>query len=110
MIQDIEYVELYPKIIVYKNMFNDPDAFLKQALSSKPWHNWYVFGEMLALEELDQLRLVESLDLPDLAWDLQMMLNQILNPAKTLETCFAGLNRLIVGLKQSGLYVIGVFQ
>lgn len=58
-------------------------------------------------KKLDQLKLVESQDLPDLAWDLQMMLNQILNPAKTLETCFAGLNRLIVGLKQSGLYVIG---
>ena len=53
------------------------------------------------------MRLVESQDLPDLAWDLQQMLNQILNPAKTLETCFKGLNRLIVGLKQSGLYVIG---
>lgn len=58
-------------------------------------------------KKLDQLRLVESQDLPDLAWDLQMMFDQILNPAKTLETCFAGLNRLIVGLKQSGLYVIG---
>jgi len=58
-------------------------------------------------KKLDQLRLVEMQDLPDLAWDLQQMLNQILNPAKTLETCFKGLNRFIVGLKQSGLYVIG---
>jgi replicative DNA helicase len=57
--------------------------------------------------KLDQLRVVESLELPDLKWDLQMMLNDILNPKRTLETCFAGLNRLIVGLKQSGLYVIG---
>jgi replicative DNA helicase len=57
--------------------------------------------------KLDQLKIVEALELPDLRWDLQLMLNEILNPKRTLETCFAGLNRLIVGLKQSGLYVIG---
>jgi replicative DNA helicase len=57
--------------------------------------------------KLDQLKVVQSLELPDLRWDLQMMLNDILNPKRTLTTCFAGLNRMIVGLKQSGLYVIG---
>ena len=57
--------------------------------------------------KLDQLKVVQSLELPDLKWDLQMMLNDILNPKRTLETCFSGLNRMIVGLKQSGLYVIG---
>jgi replicative DNA helicase len=57
--------------------------------------------------KLDQLKVVQSLELPDLKWDLQMMLNDILNPKRTLTTCFAGLNRMIVGLKQSGLYVIG---
>lgn len=57
--------------------------------------------------KLDRLKLVESLDLPDLRWDLQLMLKEILDPRRSLETCFSGLNRLIVGLKQSGLYVIG---
>lgn len=57
--------------------------------------------------KLDQLKVVQSLELPDLRWDLQQMLNDILNPKRTLTTCFAGLNRMIVGLKQSGLYVIG---
>jgi len=56
---------------------------------------------------LDQLRTFEALELPDLRWDLQMMLNDILNPKRCLPTCFAGLNNLIVGLKQSGLYVFG---
>ena len=57
--------------------------------------------------KLDQLKVVQSLELPDLRWDLQQMLNDILNPKRTLTTCFSGLNRMIVGLKQSGLYVIG---
>ena len=57
--------------------------------------------------KLDALKIVEALELPDLRWDLQLMLNEILNPKRTLQTCFSGLNRLIVGLKQSGLYVIG---
>jgi len=56
---------------------------------------------------LDQLRTFEALELPDLRWDLQMMLNDILNPKRITPTCFQGLNNLIVGLKQSGLYVFG---
>ena len=58
-------------------------------------------------QKLDQLRTFEALELPDLRWDLQMMLNDILNPKRTVPTCFVGLNNLIVGLKQSGLYVFG---
>jgi len=57
--------------------------------------------------KLDKLKVVEALELPDLRWDLQMMLSEILNPKRTLQTCFSGLNNLIVGLKQSGLYVVG---
>ena len=57
--------------------------------------------------KLDKLRVAEALELPDLRWDLQMMLNDILNPKRLLPTCFEGLNSLIVGLKQSGLYVFG---
>ena len=57
--------------------------------------------------KLDALRIVEALELPDLRLDLQAMLDDILNPKRTVATCFAGLNRYIVGLKQSGLYVVG---
>jgi replicative DNA helicase len=57
--------------------------------------------------KLDKLRIVEAFELPDLRWDLQLMFNDIVNPKRTVPTCFAGLNRLIVGLKQSGLYVVG---
>jgi replicative DNA helicase len=57
--------------------------------------------------KLDKLRIVEAFELPDLRWDLQLMFNDIVNPKRTMPTCFAGLNRLIVGLKQSGLYVVG---
>jgi replicative DNA helicase len=57
--------------------------------------------------KLDKLRIVEAFELPDLRWDLQMMMNDILNPKRTVPTCFAGLNRYIVGLKQAGLYVVG---
>jgi len=58
-------------------------------------------------QKLEKLRVVEATDLPDMRWDLKMMLDEILNPKRTLETCFGALNRMIVGLKQSGLYVIG---
>lgn len=58
-------------------------------------------------EKLDRLRVFQMVDVPDLRFDLQLMMDEILNPKRTIETCFAGLNRLIVGLKQSGLYVIG---
>ena len=57
--------------------------------------------------KLDQLKTFEALELPDLRWDLQMMLNEILNPKRITPTCLKGLNNLIVGLKQSGLYVFG---
>lgn len=57
--------------------------------------------------KLDQLKTVQALELPDLRWDLQMMLNDILNPKRTVATCLQGLNSLIVGFKQSGLYVFG---
>ena len=56
---------------------------------------------------LDKLKFVEAFELPDLRFDLQMMLRDIRNPKKTLPTCFPRLNDLIVGLKQQGLYVFG---
>jgi len=57
--------------------------------------------------KLDQLKFVEAFELPDLRFDLTMMLKEIRNPRKTIPTCFKGLNNLIVGLKQQGLYVFG---
>lgn len=53
--------------------------------------------------KLDALRVVQAFELPHLAWDLQMMLNDVLSPKALIKTCFAGLNNLVVGLKQSRL-------
>jgi len=57
--------------------------------------------------KLDALKVVQAVELPHLAWDLQVMLNDVLSPKALIKTCFAGLNALIVGLKQSRLYVFG---
>ena len=57
--------------------------------------------------EIAKLQLVESFELPDLRYDLTLMLLEIRNPKRTIATCFSKLNNLIVGLKQSGLYVFG---
>jgi replicative DNA helicase len=57
--------------------------------------------------KLDQLRVVQAVEIPHLAWDLQMMLNDVISPKALIKTCFEGLNSLIVGLKQSRLYVFG---
>jgi replicative DNA helicase len=56
---------------------------------------------------MQKLQLVESFELPDLRYDLALMLLEIRNPKRTIATCFDKLNNLIVGLKQSGLYVFG---
>ena len=61
----------------------------------------------LMRSKLDQLKVVQEVELPFLAWDLQMMLNDVLSPKALIRTCFQGLNNLIVGLKQSRLYVFG---
>lgn len=55
MIKDLEYIEIYPKIIVYKNVFKDPDLFLKKSLECNTWESWYSFGTMLSLQEADVL-------------------------------------------------------
>jgi replicative DNA helicase len=61
----------------------------------------------LMRSKLDQLKVVQAVEIPDLAWDLQMMLNDVVSPKAVIRTCFQGLNSLIVGLKQSRLYVFG---
>jgi len=56
---------------------------------------------------MDKLKLVQAFEMPDLRWDLQLMMANVLNPKQALPSCFAELNRMIVGFKPSGLYVIG---
>lgn len=51
MSKNIEYIEIYPKIIVYRNVFEDPDLFLKKSLECDGWEEWYTFGTMLSLQE-----------------------------------------------------------
>lgn len=53
MIKELEYIEIYPKIIVYRNVFPDVDDFLKKSLACNGWESWYSFGTMLALQEKD---------------------------------------------------------
>jgi len=57
--------------------------------------------------KLDDLKVVQALELPDLRWDLQVALNEILSPKTFIKTCYAGLNTLIVGLKETRFYVFG---
>lgn len=46
----LEYIEIYPKIHVYKNVFKDPKDFLEKALSLDLWEGWYTFGRMRPLQ------------------------------------------------------------
>jgi hypothetical protein len=46
----IEYVEIYPKIHVYKNVFKDAKDFLNKALELDGWEGWYSFGRMRSLQ------------------------------------------------------------
>jgi len=61
----------------------------------------------LLKSKLDQLKVVQAVESPDLAYDLALMLADVLSPKALIRTCFQGLNNLIVGLKQSRLYVFG---
>jgi hypothetical protein len=51
MKQDLDFIVIYPKINVYKNLFNNIDNFLENAKKAKVWQEWYTFGEMLSLQE-----------------------------------------------------------
>lgn len=55
MNNDLEYIEIYPQIIVYRNVFPDVDDFLEKSLKCNGWEDWYTFGKMLALQEKDML-------------------------------------------------------
>lgn len=51
MSKNLEFITIYPKINVYRNLFKDVDEFLENAKKAEPWEGWYTFGEMLALQE-----------------------------------------------------------
>lgn len=51
MNKQLEFNIIYPKIIVYKNVFNNVDDFLEKSKQCIGWEQWYTFGEMLALQE-----------------------------------------------------------
>lgn len=52
MSQPLEFITIYPKINVYRNVFNDVDNFLEKAKELKDWESWYTFGEMISLKEI----------------------------------------------------------
>lgn len=52
MNKELEVIKLYPKIHVYRNVFNDVDLFLEKAKKCIGWEEWYTFGTMLALQEM----------------------------------------------------------
>jgi hypothetical protein len=51
MTKPLEFITIYPKINVYKNVFNNVDDFLQKAKNLYPWEPWYTFGSMISLEE-----------------------------------------------------------
>lgn len=51
MSNTLEFINIYPKINVYKNVFKDVDDFLKKAKTLKSWEPWYTFGDMISLRE-----------------------------------------------------------
>ena len=51
MSNSLQFEIIYPKILVYKNVFKDCDLFLENAKKCKDWEKWYSFGTMLALKE-----------------------------------------------------------
>jgi hypothetical protein len=51
MTKPLEFITIYPKINVYRNVFNNVDDFLENAKKAEIWSQWYTFGEMLALQE-----------------------------------------------------------
>ena len=67
----LEVVELYPKIFVYKNLFNDIDQTFKLLKEStggddeilSPWTQWSIFGEYLspAVKNYEQRLYIEGI-------------------------------------------------
>jgi hypothetical protein len=51
MTKPLEFITIYPKINVYRNVFNDVDDFLEKAKKLHPWEQWYTFGNMISLGE-----------------------------------------------------------
>jgi hypothetical protein len=51
MTDNLEFIEIYPKVNVYRNTFDDVEGFLAQAQKEEGWEKWYTFGQMLPLQE-----------------------------------------------------------
>jgi hypothetical protein len=51
MNKELEIIKIYPKIHIYRNVFNDVDLFLEKAKKCVVWEEWYTFGTMLPLQE-----------------------------------------------------------
>ena len=51
MSDNLEFQIIYPKIVVYNNVFEDCDKFLETAKNCEIWQDWYTFGTMMALQE-----------------------------------------------------------
>lgn len=51
MNKELEFETIYPKVIVYKNVFSNVDDFLEKSKQCEGWEQWYTFGTMLALQE-----------------------------------------------------------
>lgn len=51
MTKELEFIKLYPKVYVYRNVFDNVDEFLEQSKKCVIWEKWYTFGNMLSLQE-----------------------------------------------------------
>lgn len=48
--------EIYPRIHVYRGVFNDPYGFIEQVKLLPSWEAWWTFGEMVSLPGLERVR------------------------------------------------------
>lgn len=49
----MEALEIYPNVIVYRNMFSDPTSTLEYFKNNNEWREWHTFGEQTDLNILD---------------------------------------------------------
>lgn len=62
--------------------------------------------EIVALTD-ERLKSFVVSEQPDTRFDLQLAMNEIINPTAKMPSCFKELNDMIVGFRPSGLYVVG---
>lgn len=61
----------------------------------------------IVAETEERLKAFVVAEQPDTKYDLQLTMNEILNPTAKMPSCFKRLNDLITGFRPSGVYVIG---